>query len=102
MKAVQLEDGDYSLTTTESPLLDDQLNVVGWFVGYIEIRNSAMGYPIIDMIRVNVTAPWQTNKNPDDVVEGEYPWDDITIAQLRNGETPDVIVDRLIERGLIS
>lgn len=90
-KADDLADGDYSLTITESALLNEDLTVARWAIGYWEVRNSAMGYQVIDAIRTSEAAPWCTGPDMDEVTE----------QMLIDHQVPSIIIERMKEKELI-
>lgn len=94
MKAQSMEDCDYTLTITESPMLDSDLTVVKWIPSYWEVRNGAMGEHIIDAIRTNVLAPWQ---HADE--HGEF--EDVTEDTLQELDIPQVIIERMKQKKVL-
>lgn len=94
MKAVSMDDCDYTLTITESPMLASDLTVVKWIPSYWEVRNGAMGEHIIDAIRVNVLAPWQHG-------DGEGGFIDVTEEELQERGVPQVIIERMKQKKVL-
>ena len=93
-----LNDGDWSLTVSEFPLIAPDGSVT-WESGYWEVRNSAMGEWIAQAIRVSAVSPWE-----DDIGRGgdEQDWQVMDAEYLRNKGVPDVIINRMYERGIFT
>lgn len=85
-----LEEFDYTLTVTETALSGVNGEVHDWIPCHWEVRNSAQGYSVIDAIRMNMLAPWQTAD-----------METVTPELLIEKGVPALIFKRMLERGLI-
>lgn len=92
--ANRLEDADYTLTITETPLLDESGEIAEWLPCYWEIRNSAMGEWICEAIRTSKISPWLVTSAIWEISDG------VTLTDIRLLGVPDLIIHRMVERGL--
>lgn len=97
MKAAHLDDGDWTLTVSETPMLAEDLTVTRWLPCYWEVRNSAMGEWVAQAVRVNTVAPWIITYGADaDDIEPENPEEFLSGLGI-----PDLIIARMRERSLL-
>jgi len=97
-QATNLNDQDWTITTSEFALLNEDLSVHHWWISYLEIRESAMGRHVVSAIRMSEVSPWEHDTSSE---LDEHDWQELTPHALRGMGVPQLIIDRLQQKGLM-